>query len=136
MLLSLLLLINSILATIAFKSYTGRASITSPNYITHNELSGLLLTRSYLLHSMKSNEPAEGPEPFKKFICDSCSYVYDEEKGFKKRFPPGICYNILVLLFRRYHQMKWIRQQNEGHADFHVPRLWGSNRSVSNTDWR
>jgi rubredoxin len=24
-----------------------------------------------------------------KHVCVSCQYVYDEEKGFKKRYPPG-----------------------------------------------
>lgn len=28
-------------------------------------------------------------EPYLQHICPSCSYVYDEEKGFKKRHPPG-----------------------------------------------
>lgn len=26
---------------------------------------------------------------FQKHECTSCAYVYDEEKGFKKRYPPG-----------------------------------------------
>ena len=28
-------------------------------------------------------------DPYLKHSCKSCSFVYDEEKGFKKRFPPG-----------------------------------------------
>lgn len=28
-------------------------------------------------------------DPYLKHSCKSCSYVYDEEKGFKKRYPPG-----------------------------------------------
>ena len=28
-------------------------------------------------------------EPYLQHICPSCSYIYDEEKGFKKRHPPG-----------------------------------------------
>jgi hypothetical protein len=33
---------------------------------------------------------AEGDdEPYQKWVCPSCSYVYDEEKGFKKRYPAG-----------------------------------------------
>lgn len=30
-----------------------------------------------------------GDEPYLQHICPSCSYVYDESKGFKKRHPPG-----------------------------------------------
>ena len=29
-------------------------------------------------------------DKYKKWLCPSCSYVYDEEKGFKKRYPPGL----------------------------------------------
>ena len=28
-------------------------------------------------------------DPYLKHACKSCSFVYDEEKGFKKRYPPG-----------------------------------------------
>lgn len=28
-------------------------------------------------------------DPYLKHVCRSCQYVYDEEKGFKKRYPPG-----------------------------------------------
>jgi hypothetical protein len=28
-------------------------------------------------------------EDYKKFSCNSCAFVYDESKGFKKRFPAG-----------------------------------------------
>jgi hypothetical protein len=28
-------------------------------------------------------------EPYLQHVCPSCSYVYDESKGFKKRHPPG-----------------------------------------------
>jgi hypothetical protein len=33
----------------------------------------------------------EGEKGFRKWVCPSCSYVYDEEKGGrpKKRYPPG-----------------------------------------------
>jgi hypothetical protein len=30
-----------------------------------------------------------GYEPYLKHECPSCSYVYDEAVGFKKRFPAG-----------------------------------------------
>mmetsp|Transcript_30480 Transcript_30480/g.51492 ORF Transcript_30480/g.51492 Transcript_30480/m.51492 type:complete len:113 (-) Transcript_30480:215-553(-) len=32
---------------------------------------------------------------FLKYECVSCSYIYDEEKGFKKRYPPGTRFSTL-----------------------------------------
>lgn len=34
-----------------------------------------------------SKDPVDAP--YLKHQCPSCSYIYDEEKGFKKRYPPG-----------------------------------------------
>ena len=28
-------------------------------------------------------------DPYLQHVCPSCSYIYDESKGFKKRHPPG-----------------------------------------------
>jgi dolichol kinase len=39
------------------------------------------------LNSNKENHP--GNEPYLQHVCPSCSFVYDEEKGFKKKYPPG-----------------------------------------------
>lgn len=36
-----------------------------------------------------SNEGNEGSTGLKKWSCRSCSFIYDESKGFKKRIPPG-----------------------------------------------
>ncbi|KAJ1434224.1 hypothetical protein B484DRAFT_394124 [Ochromonadaceae sp. CCMP2298] len=44
-----------------------------------------------------SSKTNEGGEPFKKFACRSCSYIYDEEKGFKKRYPPGTMFSSLTV---------------------------------------
>lgn len=38
--------------------------------------------------------PANQNIKFMKYECKSCSYVYEEEKGFKKRIPPGKLNNI------------------------------------------
>lgn len=35
------------------------------------------------------NDQNPGTESFLKHVCVSCQYVYDEAKGFKKRYPPG-----------------------------------------------
>ena len=38
-----------------------------------------------------SPAPPQSPnDPYLKHACKSCSFVYDEEKGFKKRYPPGL----------------------------------------------
>jgi hypothetical protein len=39
------------------------------------------------LNSNKEDHP--GDEPYLQHVCPSCSFIYDEEKGFKKRNPPG-----------------------------------------------
>lgn len=41
------------------------------------------------LNTQKENEEPSEKNKYLKHQCKSCSYVYDEEKGFKKRFPPG-----------------------------------------------
>ena len=38
-----------------------------------------------LHHSTENNDD----KPYLQHVCPSCSYVYDESKGFKKRHPPG-----------------------------------------------
>mmetsp|Transcript_32439 Transcript_32439/g.44298 ORF Transcript_32439/g.44298 Transcript_32439/m.44298 type:complete len:128 (-) Transcript_32439:77-460(-) len=53
------------------------------------------LTSAVLLLSKQDDEVGsktsalEKSDPFLKHSCKSCAFVYDEEKGFKKRFPPG-----------------------------------------------
>lgn len=34
-------------------------------------------------------EGGGGDQPYLQHLCPSCNYVYDENKGFKKRIPPG-----------------------------------------------
>lgn len=47
-------------------------------------------TRYFKESALNSNkEDHHGDAPYLQHICPSCSYVYDEEKGFKKRHPPG-----------------------------------------------
>ena len=53
-----------------------------------NSFSGkrsLLRVGTELHHSTGNNED----KPYLQHVCPSCSYVYDESKGFKKRHPPG-----------------------------------------------
>ena len=45
----------------------------------------LLRVSTELHHSTGNNED----KPYLQHVCPSCSYVYDESKGFKKRHPPG-----------------------------------------------
>lgn len=45
----------------------------------------LLRVGTELHHSTGNNED----KPYLQHVCPSCSYVYDESKGFKKRHPPG-----------------------------------------------
>lgn len=48
-------------------------------------------------------------DPYLKHSCKSCSYVYDEEKGFKKRYPPGILFGdgkwFLLLSYIQYRRI-------------------------------
>lgn len=44
------------------------------------------MSNTILSHS--KDDESKG-EPYLQHICPSCSYIYDEEKGFKKRHPPG-----------------------------------------------
>ena len=42
------------------------------------------------LHAADGDSNTEiGDDSYKKWLCPSCNYVYDEEKGFKKRYPAG-----------------------------------------------
>jgi hypothetical protein len=68
-----------------------------------------------------SPSKAGGAEPFKKFACRSCSYVYDEEKGFKKRYPPGMCVYVIQCTVTPLPPLLQIR--NEAHASLstHLP---------------
>ena len=45
-----------------------------------------------------SNEGSAGAA-YKKWSCRSCSFIYDESKGFKKRIPPGSRLNIDLKTF-------------------------------------
>lgn len=45
----------------------------------------LLRVSTELHHSTGNSED----KPYLQHVCPSCSYVYDESKGFKKRHPPG-----------------------------------------------
>ena len=60
-------------------------------------------------------------DPFIKHACKSCAFVYDEEKGFKKRFPPG---------YHNEYWRKWItfvvifRNEIARPADVYVPSMW------------
>lgn len=40
-------------------------------------------------HAQTDAKDASDKPPFLKHVCVSCQYEYDEEKGFKKRYPPG-----------------------------------------------
>ena len=40
-----------------------------------------------------SKDSANKDDPYLQHECPSCSYVFDEEKGFKKRIPPGNKYS-------------------------------------------
>ena len=33
--------------------------------------------------------PADPAPELQKWLCPSCSYIYDESKGYKKKYPPG-----------------------------------------------
>ena len=65
----------------------------SQNFRAH---SNLIFPQHYNLRKKNSNtilshskdDESKG-EPYLQHICPSCSYIYDEEKGFKKRHPPG-----------------------------------------------
>ena len=44
----------------------------------------------FLLPMQKDGEvSASAKDGFLKHVCVSCQYIYDEAKGFKKRYPPG-----------------------------------------------
>lgn len=72
--------------------------------IYYNKPNGLLssakLTLGHNLNIIKLNvahgdsnpniETNDANDEYKKWLCPSCNYVYDEEKGFKKRYPPGL----------------------------------------------
>ena len=47
---------------------------------------------------IKTTETNSG---FLKYSCDSCSYIFDEQIGFKKRYPPG---NLILLLLKSLFQ--------------------------------
>lgn len=37
----------------------------------------------------KADSPTPSTDNIKKYTCGSCSYVFDEKIGYKKRIPPG-----------------------------------------------
>jgi|EP01040_Poterioochromonas_malhamensis_P002199 rubredoxin len=44
---------------------------------------------SQLQSTKGSKDTPEKELKFKKYKCQGCAFVYDEEKGFKRRYPPG-----------------------------------------------
>mmetsp|Transcript_26445 Transcript_26445/g.26696 ORF Transcript_26445/g.26696 Transcript_26445/m.26696 type:complete len:113 (+) Transcript_26445:63-401(+) len=57
-------------------------TIAAPNQISHK---GSFVFRA----NSPQAESSSVDGGFKKYECESCAYVYDEAKGFKKRIPPG-----------------------------------------------
>lgn len=45
-------------------------------------------TLCFLTQTNDANNDKDN-KPYLKHLCPSCSFVYDEEKGFKKRYPAG-----------------------------------------------
>lgn len=61
-------------------------------HISSTEVSNLFVPANMItmLSATPGNSRGESPdEPYLQHVCPSCSYVYDESKGFKKRHPPG-----------------------------------------------
>eukprot|EP01038_Epipyxis_sp_PR26KG_P008259 gene8259-11177_t len=52
-----------------------------------NQYGLILQAESKNTDSTQKKQDEKGP--YLKYSCGSCAYVYDEEKGFKKRLPPG-----------------------------------------------
>jgi hypothetical protein len=62
-------------------------NVGSTNVSQYSVSSRDMITR---LNSKLNNTGGEIlEEPYLQHVCPSCSYVYDESKGFKKRHPPG-----------------------------------------------
>ena len=86
-----------------YYGYTTRARISSTvkvssfSHVQVNVRLGYEVNRdrfSLSLLSMKDDQPqpidnTNKATGYSMYQCISCSYVYDEEKGFKKRYPPG-----------------------------------------------
>ena len=126
----------------------------SQNFRAH---SNLIYPQHYNLRKKNSNtilshskdDESKG-EPYLQHICPSCSYIYDEEKGFKKRHPPGEKSTVEIKWWRhvvaeklryKYHYLTFLpifvlyyhfvrceinfnRYKTEGYSRFHVSCLW------------
>ena len=57
------------------------------------------LRRAVLWHASGGNSD----EPYLQHVCPSCSYIYDESKGFKKRHPPG---KRSLTVIADYHELR------------------------------
>lgn len=56
------------------------------------------LVRSKATSSSSTSNTADSQSATKKYQCVSCSYIFDETIGYKKRIPPGMLTNNLLLL--------------------------------------
>ena len=84
-----------------FLSYTLIISLLIYGVIQLNICHGFIVKATYKRKSLTSNNNQEirfntrlyhsdgEADEYKKWLCPSCNYVYNEENGFKKRYPPG-----------------------------------------------
>ena len=75
---------------------------------THSR--SIMRVATALQHSTGNNDD----KPYLQHVCPSCSYVYDESKGFKKRHPPGKIYAFSC----RFCNKSW-------HSSY-LRRIWSS----------
>jgi len=50
---------------------------------------GVIVSNRFEKTRLQSGSNEGSPAAYKKWSCRSCSYIYDESKGFKKRIAPG-----------------------------------------------
>ena len=75
-----------VVASFGTEAYQLRSTSSKSNRV------GILASRQQINSRLSAEAAPSTTSPegtFQKFECTSCAYIYDEEKGFKKRYPAG-----------------------------------------------
>jgi hypothetical protein len=70
------------------RSISCRRNMLDATISSSSHSRSIMRVATALQHSTGNNDD----KPYLQHVCPSCSYVYDESKGFKKRHPPGKIY--------------------------------------------
>jgi rubredoxin len=68
---------------------SNRSQCKQLDYNSYKTEIPLTSNRLFALYCKKEANEVASHDPYQQHQCPSCSYIYDEEKGFKKRYPPG-----------------------------------------------